>query len=376
MGTEKAESRSISENCTWGQRKRFADGKVSVAYKRFLGYDKGPDGNLIVNQEQAVTIKRIYQMFLQGITYHSIAQELTEDKVLTPGGKTKWSISTVKSILRNEKYKGDALLQKSYTVDFLTKKTKVNEGEIPQYYVEGNHEAIIDPDVFEMVQREIERRGKGKKYHSGVHAFSSKIKCGECGCWYGSKVWHSTSKYKKTIWRCNHKYDGDHTCRTPHLTDEEVQAAFLLAANKLLSTKEEVIGNGRAMMDVLFDTKDLESEQDHLLQETQVVSDMVQQCIYENAHVALDQTEYQKRYDALTQRFDKAKARLETVMEEISQRQTQRAAYEAFLTAFEKLPDTLTEFTLDNWHGLVDYATVYAKDDIRFTFKNGQEVKA
>lgn len=103
---------------------------------------------------------------------------------------------------------------------------------------------------------------------------------------------------------------------------------------------------------------------------------MVQQCIYENAHVALDQTEYQKRYDALTQRFDKAKARLETVMEEISQRQTQRAAYEAFLTAFEKLPDTLTEFTLDNWHGLVDYATVYAKDDIRFTFKNGQEVKA
>ena len=127
---------------------------------------------------------------------------------------------------------------------------------------------------------------------------------------------------------------------------------------------------------VLFDTKDLESEQDHLLQETQVVSDMVQQCIYENAHVALDQTEYQKRYDALTQRFDKAKARLETVMEEISQRQTQRAAYEAFLTAFEKLPDTLTEFTLDNWHGLVDYATVYAEDDIRFTFKNGQEVKA
>ena len=142
------ESRSISENCTWGQRKRFADGKVSVPFQRFLGYDRGPDGNLVVNREQAVIVKRIYSLFLQGMTYHGIADTLTKDGIPTPGGKKKWSISTVKSILSNEKYKGDALLQKSYTVDFLTKKTKVNEGEIPQYYVEDNHEAIIDPEVF------------------------------------------------------------------------------------------------------------------------------------------------------------------------------------------------------------------------------------
>ena len=146
--------------------------------------------------------------------------------------------------------------------------------------------------------------------------------------------------------------------------------------NKLLETKGEVIANGYAMIPVLFDTTALEAEHDELLQETQVVSDMVQQCIYENAHVALDQAEYQKRYDALTQRFDKAKARLEEVTEEISQKQTQRANYEAFLKAFEKLPDQLPEFTLETWHGLVDYVTVYAEDDIRFTFKNGQEVKA
>ena len=161
--------------------------------------------------------------------------------------------------------------------------------------MEGNHEAIIKPDVFEMVQHEMLRRGKGKKYHSGVHAFSSRIKCGECGCWYGSKIWHSNSKYLQTIWRCNHKYDGDQTCHTPHLTDEEIQAAFLSAANRLLATKAEVIENGRAMIEMLFDTKALKNKQDELLQETQVVSDMVQQCIYENAHVALDQTEYQKR---------------------------------------------------------------------------------
>ena len=145
------ESRSISENCTWGQRKRFADGKITVPFQRFLGYDRGPDGNLVVNPEQAVIVKSSYSMFLQGMSYHGIAKKLTADVIPTPGGKEKWSISTVKSILSNEKYKGDALLQKSYTVDFLTKKTKVNEGEIPQYYVEDNHEAIIDPEVFDTV---------------------------------------------------------------------------------------------------------------------------------------------------------------------------------------------------------------------------------
>lgn len=370
------ESRSISENCTWGQRKRFADGKVCVPYNRFLGYDKGPDGNLVVNPEQAVTVKRIYRMFLQGMTYHGIARQLTADGILTPGGKKKWSISTVKNILSNEKYKGDALLQKSYTVDYLTKKTKINEGEIPQYYVEGNHEAIIEPDVFDMVQREMERRGKGKKYHSGAYPFSSRIKCGECGCWYGSKVWHSNSKYRRTIWQCNHKYDGDHRCRTPHLTDEEIQAAFLKATNRLLATKDEVVSNGREMTAFLFDTAALEAERDELLQETQVVSDMVQQCIYENAHVALDQAEYQKHYAGLTQWFDKAKARLEEVMDEISQKHTQRANVDTFLATFEKMPDDLSEFTLDSWNGLVDFATVYSADDIRFTFKNGQEIKA
>ena len=370
------ESRSISENCTWGQRKRFADGKVSVPFQRFLGYDRGPDGNLVVNREQAVIVKRIYSLFLQGMTYHGIADTLTKDGIPTPGGKKKWSISTVKSILSNEKYKGDALLQKSYTVDFLTKKTKVNEGEIPQYYVEDNHEAIIDPEVFEMVQREMAKRGKGKKYHSGVHAFSTKIKCGECGSWYGSKVWHSNSKYRKTIWQCNHKFDGDCRCQTPHLTDEEIQQHFLSAANKLLSTKAAVIANGREMQALLFDTTELEVEQAQLLEETQVVSDMVQQAIQENAHTALNQTEYQKRYDSLVQRFDRAKTRLEEVTAEIQEKQTASANMGTFLNSFEQMSDALTEFSLESWHSMVDYSTVYSADDIRFTFKNGQEIQA
>lgn len=305
-----------------------------------------------------------------------IATVLTEDGIPTPGGRQKWSTSTVKSILTNEKYKGDALLQKTYCVDFLTKKYKVNEGEIPQYYVEDNHEAIIPPDMFEMVQREVERRDTTDGHYGSAHVFSCRIKCGECGSWYGSKVWHSTDKYRRQIWQCNHKYAGGNRCGTPHLTDDQIQAAFIAALNKLLSDKGEVLQCGREMLPVLYETSALEKERDELQQETQVVSELVQQCIYENAHVALDQADYQKRYAGLTARFETANARLETVMQEIHRKQTQRADYEAFLTAFEKLPDQVTEFELDAWYSLADHITVYGRKDIRVTFKNGQEICA
>ena len=370
------ESRSISENCTWGQRKRFADGKVTVPFNRFLGYDRGPNGELVVNQEEAETVKLIYSLFLQGQTYHGIARTLTEKGIKTPGGKDTWSMSTVKSILSNEKYKGDALLQKTYIVDYLTKKAKINEGEIPQYYVEGDHEAIITPEIFDAVQREMEKRGKGKKYHSGVHPFSSRIKCGECGSWYGTKVWHSNSKYRRIIWQCNRKFSKDRHCSTPHLTDDQIKAAFLSAANKLLADKSAVIQNGREMSAMLFDTADLEKERDELLQEIQMIADMVQKCIYENAHVALDQESYQKKYDDLTARYEAKKKKLLESTEKISDLQSQKGNVEDFLKAFEKTPDTLTEFSLDAFTGLVDYLTVYSENDIRVTFRNGIEIKA
>ena len=242
--------------------------------------------------------------------------------------------------------------------------------------MEGNHEAIIPPEKFDMVQREMAKRGRGKKYHSGVHPFSSKIRCGECGSWYGSKVWHSTDKYRRIIWQCNHKFDGDKRCATPHLTDEQIQDAFLSAANKLLATKDAVIANGRGMMTLLFDTTEAEAERDRLLEEAQVVSDAVQQNIYENAHVALDQKAYQKKYDDLTARYETLKARLDELNEQISQTQAQKASVEDFLTAFEKMPEQLTEFSLDAFNALTDYITVNGEGDIDVIFRNGQTIKA
>ena len=136
------ESRSISENITWGQRKSFADGKIHLAYKHFLGYKKGEDGRPAIVEEEAVVVRLIYRLFLDGKTQAGICRYLEDLEIPSPSGKAKWSKTTVTSILTNEKYKGDALLQKSFTVDFLQKKTKLNEGEVPQYYVESTRQRI------------------------------------------------------------------------------------------------------------------------------------------------------------------------------------------------------------------------------------------
>lgn len=186
--TAQEESRSISENVTWGQRKRFADGKVSLPYKRFLGYEKGEDGMPKIVEKEAVVVKLIYKLFLKGKTPSGIAQYLTESGTPTPSGKQTWQSSTIESILTNEKYKGDAMLQKTFTIDFLTKKKKINEGEIPQYYVENSHPGIITSEVFDLVQHEIMKRKSVKGYKTGGSCFSGKIVCGECGSFYGSKV--------------------------------------------------------------------------------------------------------------------------------------------------------------------------------------------
>lgn len=186
--------------------------------------------------------------------------------------------------------KGDALLQKKFTADFLTKKLVKNEGKIPQYYVTANHEAIIAPATFDLVQAEIERRSKGGKY-SGVTIFSNRIKCGECEHFYGSKVWHSTDKYRRVVYQCNHKYDGQ-KCSTPHLVEEEIKMAFVTAFNRLYENKKTLLENLRLAQEQVCDTTSLEVEQRKLSDEMQVLADMVQNFIGENARIAQNQAEY------------------------------------------------------------------------------------
>ena len=368
------ESRSISENCVWGQRKRFADGKVSVPFGQFLGYDRGDDGNLVVNPKEAVIIRRIYGMFLQGMTPYGIATKLTDEGVLSPAKKKKWNKATIRSILSNEKYKGDALLQKSYTVDFLTKKKKWNEGEIPQYYVENNHEAIIDPAVFDMVQREMQTRQPGENRHSGVRVFSGKIRCGECGGLYGSKVWHSNDPYRRVVWQCNHKYSNDKRCSTPHLDEDTLKRLFLEAFNQLICERDEIKANFEEIKAALYSTKELEEKQVTLQSEYEIAAEHVQQWIHENASVALDQVAYEERFTALSARQDAVKVKLDTVCKQIEEKNIRRKNLEQFMADLMKQPSLVTEFDPITWHTMVEEVTVISGSIVQFRFKDGAEI--
>ena len=221
------ESRSISENVRWGKQKSMRDGKVSLAYSRFLGYKKGADGRPEIVEEEAAIIRKIYDLFLSGKTINEIAAILTNMGVLTPAGRTKWSVSTVRSILSNEKYKGEALLQKTFTVDYLTKEVRKNNGEVPSVRVRNSHEPIIEPEVFDRVQSMLATSAKRRAKVRTKLPFAGKLICGDYGSFYGHKVWRLRSTGERyNVWYCNHKYDGDRACESPRLRDEEVKAAF------------------------------------------------------------------------------------------------------------------------------------------------------
>ena len=238
------ESLSLSLNSTWGVRRRFEQGKVTINEKKFLGYDKDEQGNLIINKKQAAIVKRIYKDFLDGKGTGHITRELEQEKVKNCNGATKWYESTIKSILQNEKYKGDALLQKSYTIDFLSKKRAKNNGEVPQYYVEESHPAIIDSEMWEAVQLEMQRRKTFCEEHNIKNLdtrmpFLGKIICDECGAAYSRKTWMKPDGNKRKVWMCSSRYkvNGVKGCESKHVDEEVLKKAFIEVFNALVENK-------------------------------------------------------------------------------------------------------------------------------------------
>lgn len=363
------ESRSISENTTWGKRRSFAAGKAAVAYSRFLGYDEG----FKVNEEEAKTVRLIYKLFLKGISYYGIKKELERRGKKAPGGGEKWFISTIQSILSNEKYMGDALLQKEYTADFLQKNRKKNNGEIPQYYVEDHHEPIIDAKTFKLVQAEIQKRG-GKK-RSGMNVFSSKILCGECGGWYGAKVWHSNDKYRKVIYQCNNKYTHGGKCCTPHLTEKEIGDCFQSALDKLLGVKSEVLQNLELLLQTVSDQGPLEREREAIRLESGILEERMQILVNENARVAQNQEEYNRAYHTLYGQYEVCQNRLREIEGAFKEKEMNSVAIRSFITSLENLSELPKGFDEGLWGGIVDHMTVYSKERVVFTFIGGMEIE-
>ena len=249
-----AESESISMNVKLGIRQSLKNGNVRFSYKTFLGYRKGADGQPEIVPEQADIVRRIYNDFLAGATYLEIAKRLTEENVPTMGGGNRWFSERIKSILKNEKYKGDALLQKTYITDPISKRVKKNNGELPMYYVENSHPAIIERRIFDRVQEEIARRAGKKKVkqtgtktelgrYSGKYALTELLYCGECGTPYRRCTWSRNGK-KKIVWRCVSRLDyGKKYCKnSPSVEESRLHNAIAAAITKKANSEEINIG--------------------------------------------------------------------------------------------------------------------------------------
>ena len=369
------ESRSISENITWGQRKRFADGKVSMPYKRFLGYRKGSDGLPEIVPEEADIVRVIYGLFLEGKTQAGIARHLESLGILSPTGGTHWSTTTITSILTNEKYKGDAILQKTFTVDFLQKKMKLNEGEIPQYYVESSHPAIIEPDEWDHVQAEFARRRALGRRYSSKSTLSAKLICEDCGGFYGSKVWHSTDKYRRTVWQCNSKFSREERCQTPVVDTETVQQLFIKAYNQLMRNRKSIIEDCEEWRKALTDFTALDAEIDRQYEETQLVADMVKTVVSENASSAQSQEAYLRKYEALNQRYEKAATALARLKTTRTLKEQQDKQMGLFIRTLQKQPEMLDEWNDTIWTVMVEKAIIHRDGQITFIFYNGTEIK-
>lgn len=248
-----SESENISANVRWGKAQSAKEGNVPFHYKRFLGYRRGSDGKPEIDPEQAVTVKRIYERFLAGDSLATIASDLNADGIPTPSGVGQWQRGTIESILTNEKYKGDAVLNKTYIRDCLSKKVMINNGERPKYYVENNHPAIIDSGTFGRVQEEMARRSGKRKVkqvgtkteqgrYSSKYALTELLICGECGTPYRRCTWAANGK-KKVVWRCINRLDyGKKYCHdSPSIEESVLQEAIMKAVMQTARQNAEVL---------------------------------------------------------------------------------------------------------------------------------------
>ena len=268
------------------------------------------------------------------------------------------------------------ITQKCFTVDFLNKKRKVNEGEVPQYYIEKSHQPIIDPQEFDLVQAEFARRKELGLHYSGSSVFASRIVCGDCGSYYGSKVWHSNSKYRRTIWQCNGKFKGEGKCWTPHLCEEDIKARFLVAYNKLIARKTTILEDCRLMQSHLTDCTGIDTEMNGLLREIEVVTELTKRCIQENAQSAQSQEEYAERYNGFVARYKTARDKVAVLQQQIEARLVQADAIGGFMFALSEQGCELTEFDESLWIAMVQKATAYRDGRLVFTFQNGVEIEA
>jgi DNA invertase Pin-like site-specific DNA recombinase len=376
-----AESESLSKNVAMGFRQSFKAGKVPFRYKGFLGYRKGADGNPEIVPEEAAVVKRVFHRYLAGDSVARIAGDLEADGVPAASGGIKWSPGAIRYMLRNERYIGDALLQKTYVADMLTKQSKKNTGELPQYYISNNHPAIIDRDIFQKVQEEIARRGCKRKTpsktarteqskYSGKYALNEILVCGECGTPYRRVTW-SLHGVKRIVWRCISRLEhGKKFCKqSPTLHEAPLHTAIMDAISgaadrgTLQTALLAGIGTAYAMDKDTLIYRMAKTRVDELKAQFDALLETV-------GAAGFDEDYYGQRFKKISDEMAVKRA----VIEEYEAKQTGKGHAAEIAAASELLegePLTLDEYDDHIVRQLIDTIRVTPGGALQITFKGG-----
>lgn len=379
------ESQNLSKNVKWGVHRNYANGKVGCM--KTLGYKKGDDGQLCIVPEQAETVKLVFQMYLDGASYSGIAKELERLGATTIQGKKKWRQGVIDYMLSNEKYIGDALLQKTFIEDFLSKNVKKNTGFLPQYYVSNNHPPIISRDVFKRVQYEKTRRRNlkatsSKKAKTKVGKYSSKYAlteimiCGECASPYRRVTW-SRNGIKRIVWRCINRLDyGTRYCQdSPTLKESDLHKTILSFINQMADSKEtlrdmlakycyEVVGDGQ-------ESNRKKQIQQRLEELRQSINEYVKPANRdgESNSKKTEPWEFQK----INHEFKQLKSELDKLQEHEDAEEMENASILATQRILSETDFTATEFDDTQVRQIIEQVIVLSEDKIRIRVKGGFE---
>ena len=379
------ESQSLSQNVKLGLQFRYQAGKVQVNHNRFLGYTKDDEGNLVIVPEEAEIVLRIYREYLEGASLFQIGQGLEADGIKTAAGSDYWLQSTLKKILTNEKYKGDAVLNKTYIRDCLSKKVMINNGERPKYYVENNHPAIIDSGTFGRVQEEMARRSGKRKVkqvgtkteqgrYSSKYALTELLICGECGTPYRRCTWAANGK-KKVVWRCINRLDyGKKYCHdSPSIEESVLQEAIMKAVMQTARQNAEVlktlklhIGMGLSAettednsLDLQIRIAEIEAEFQKMLKA--IAADNVEAFDEEKAKALMDEKA-------------KLQIQLDRIADTKQKRKNAKSRLDEIFTIIEALANHPISYDDQIVRQILESVIVESKEKIKVVFVGGLEV--
>ena len=384
-GFAQAESESLSKNVTWGKQKSMEAGNVPIQYSKLIGYRKGADGKPEIVPEEAEIVRRIYKMYLEGCSLVQIAKTLTDEEIPTASGVKAWSAQVVRNMLTNEKYIGDALLQKTYITDCISKQVKKNCGERPMYYVEGHHAAIIPKEIFQRVQEEMTRRSSKRKVmqktakteqgkYSSKYALTEKLICGECGTPYKRVTWTAKGGKKHIVWRCISRLEfGKKYCHhSPSLDEGKLHAAVVAAINAYAGQQEAARAAQEFAQAVQNSTgasvnlgglqtrlHDVTAEQDKLV-------DLVL--------IDMENSELTERLKAVSEEKEQLQRQIESLQADSEQQAANQERAKELEDWLEQHPAGFAEYNDALTRRFIERITVLDAETIRVRFQDGGEM--